>query len=89
MSTQARRELIADAIYRALREHAEAQRLAQGLRIALNGKGPRVQRGTGRSALTMHLTAAVLAALDSEEPGRAEAQPGSPASDDRSTTCRR
>jgi len=61
---EARRELVADAVLRTLTRHAQAMRAARGLRIAQNGKGPTVKRGTGRAALTLYITDAVLDALD-------------------------
>ena len=66
MADDARRTLVADAIFRALREHDQAQRFAREMRIAQSGRGPTIKRGTGRAALTMHLTDAVLAALSEE-----------------------
>lgn len=65
--TYTRREAIAEALYKAIGKYNEGLRLAHDLRIAQGGKGPRIKRGTGRSAQTMFLTDAVLKALDEYE----------------------
>jgi hypothetical protein len=61
---QGDRDQIANAIYKALKQYDEAKRMARGLRIARNGKGPTIKRGTGRSAQTIHVLTAVIEALD-------------------------
>jgi hypothetical protein len=69
MTDDARYELVSDAIYRALVVYDREKRNVRDPRSAIGSrpgrvKGPTIKRGTGRSGLTRHLTAAVLRALD-------------------------
>ena len=61
--TDPRRDWVIDAVYKAIGQYEEAKRVARGLRAARNGKGPTIKRGTGRGALAVHVTDAVIAAL--------------------------
>ena len=54
------REVLADAIYRALTRYDRELRSMRDLRSAMGGRGPRIQRGTKRAALALYLTDVVL-----------------------------
>lgn len=61
-----RRDDLVEVVYRSIRQFEEGERIAKGLRDALNGRGPRIKRGTRRPALAILIADAILAA---ERPG--------------------
>lgn len=59
--TTPEQDYLMEAIYRALTRYDREKRRARDLRMA-SGGGPTIKRGTGRSALALYLTDAVLTA---------------------------
>lgn len=62
------RDVVTDAIWRALVAHDRAKRTMRDLRAATGG-GPTVKRGTGRVALARYLSEVVITALREEAGG--------------------